>query len=213
MLLCVAHPVVYTGTGKLRQTFELPPEKRPATVPLLEIRRDPDHYVGVGDALALAKLAGFFGRAGKETHVRMGTDTSFTDLRDAPTVLIGAYSNQWTMQVANDLRFIFDRDTSGSVIRDRMNPAARWANGPAAEYVIVSRLFDSRTGELLIAAAGIAHYGTQMAGEFLTNAACLDQAVRDAPRDWHARNMQLVLRAEVIGKTPGPPQIAARWFW
>jgi hypothetical protein len=85
--------------------------------------------------------------------------------------------------------------------------------GLPSDYVVISRLFDSRTGEALITAAGIGHFGTQSAGEFLTNPAYMEQVVRGAPRDWHDRNMQLVLRAEVIGRTPGPPKVVASWFW
>lgn len=49
LLLCVAHPVVYHLRGRSRETSE-------PLVPLADIVRDPDHYVGVGDALALILL-------------------------------------------------------------------------------------------------------------------------------------------------------------
>ena len=216
VILCVAHPVVYTLSPRLRQALQLPPGERPAQAPVDEIVRDPDHFVGVGDAMTVARLAGFFGRAGKATQIRVGTDTTFTDLRNSPAVLIGAYSNQWTMQVANDLRFVFDRDGAATLVRDRMNPAEQWVytrTNPPTDYVIVSRIFDSRTGGVLITAAGLSHFGTQAAGEFLTNPGYFEQAVGNAPADWPRRNLQLVLRAEVIGKTPGPPKVLASYFW
>lgn len=44
------------------------------------------------------------------------------------------------------------------------------------EYVIVSRLFHPKTGKLLFALAGITQYGTQAAGEFVTDAGLLEDA-------------------------------------
>jgi hypothetical protein len=214
VLLCVAHPIVYHLSGKSRDA--LAAQEPPASFPSSDLVRDPDHYVGVGDALALARLNAFFTQAGKTAQVRIGTDTSFTDLRNFPAVLIGAYTNQWTMQVTSDLRYVFDRSSSAIFVRDQMNPAQRWAfrsHAPATDYAIISRIFRSRTGELVIAAAGLSHYGTQVAGEFLTNAGLLEAALRDAPPDWPRRNLQIVLEAEVIGQTPGPPKVVARWFW
>jgi hypothetical protein len=215
VLVSVAHPAVYTLTGKTRELMQLPAEQRPAEAPTSGIVRHPDHYVGYGDALTMANLTGFFARRGKPAQLRLGADTSFTDLRSSPAVLIGAYTNQWTM-LTDGLRFVFDREPGGVLIRDRMIPSQRWRHettDPPSDYAIVSRLFDSRTGEVLVVAAGLSHFGTQMAGEFLTNPEHLAQAVRNAPPDWHARNMQLVLWAEVIGKTAGPPRVLASWFW
>jgi hypothetical protein len=97
-----------------------------------------------------------------------------------------------------------------------MDPGRRWTyeeKRPAWDYAVISRVFDSRTGEPLVSGAGLGHYGTSAAGEFLTSAECMEEAVRGAPPDWPARNLQLVLRAEVIGRTPGPPKVVANWFW
>jgi len=209
VLLCVAHPVVYHLSGRSR-------ESPPALVPLTDIVRDPDHYVGVGDALALAQLSSFFTRAGKSSQVRIGDETSFADLRNSPAILIGAYTNQWTMQITKDLRFIFDREEGQILVRDQMAPGHRWVytrTNPPTDFVIVSRIFGSKTGELVIVAAGLSHYGTQVAGEFLTNAAYLEEALRGAPPAWQSKNVQFVLRAEVIGKTSGPPRVLATHYW
>ncbi len=42
--------------------------------------------------------------------------------------------------------------------------------------MIVSRLFHPKTGKLLFALAGITQYGTQAAGEFVTDAGLLEDA-------------------------------------
>ena len=141
----------------------------PKTLSTDLLTRDPDHYVGLGDAFALAQLNSYFKGRGKATDVRIGNDVSFADLRQGPVVLIGAFTNQWTMQMTRDLRFVFDHVGSDAVLRDQQNAEQYWrrSTGETGDYVLVSRVFDSKTGNLVITAAGIGHLGTQMAGEFL----------------------------------------------
>jgi hypothetical protein len=211
VLLCVAHPVVFRVSGGSRDAWDA--GAPPQTVPLSDLGRDTDHYVGFGDAMAMSGLSAFFARHGKAVQTRIGTDTSFTDLRGSPAVLIGAYTNQWTVELTGDLRFVFDRADNVPCVRDRMNPAQRWVYQRGGDYAILSRVFNSKTGEIAIAAAGLSHYGTQLAGEFLTNAGYMELAVREAPPDWKTRNLQLVLHADVIGRAPGPPKVVASWYW
>jgi hypothetical protein len=185
-------------------------------VPSSQIVRDPDHYVGVGDSFALAQLAAWFGRARKPSQVRIGKETSFTDLRDSPAVLIGAYTNQWTLEVTRDCRFVFDREGNTVFVRDRVNQAQRWVRietTPPSDYAIISRLIDSKTGGIVVVGAGLAHAGTYMAGDFLTNPAALNAALLPAPPGWESKNLQVVLQCEVIGQTPGPPKVLAAHFW
>jgi len=61
--------------------------------------------------------------------------------------------------------------------------------------------------------AGIEDYGTQAAGEFITDPTYVNAAFRDAPRDWHKRNIQLVLHTRIIEETPGPANVVARQIW
>lgn len=215
VLLCVAHPVVFTVRSPTRDNLaqSTPPE----TVPASDIIRDGDNYVGFGDAFALAHISGFLNRKGKEVSIRMGNNISFAELRDHPAVLIGAFTNQWTMEMMSSLRFVFDWVEGTPVIKDQMHYSERiWRRDPARpnmDYVILSRIVDSRTGDVLITAAGLAHAGTYMAGEFLTNPEYFANAVKQAPSNWAERNVQLVLEGEVIGRTPGPPKVIDAWYW
>ncbi|HWR49937.1 MAG TPA: hypothetical protein VN428_02450 [Bryobacteraceae bacterium] len=213
VLLCVAHPVVFTVRRPTRDAIvqNSPPE----LVPSGDISRDGDNYIGYGDAYALAQLSGFFNRKQKPVSIRMGNDIAFADVRAQPAVLIGAFTNQWTMQLTSNLRFVFDLVDGQPIVRDQIEKQV-WARDPAKpnlDYVILSRIFDSRSGDAVITAAGLAHAGTYMAGEFLTNPTYFEQAVRQLPDDWESRNLQLVLMAEVIGKTPGPPKVVASAYW
>lgn len=77
---------------------------------------------------------------------------------------------------------------------------------------MISRLVRSETGQLVVAASGITQYGCTVAGELISNVTYLEQALRDAPGDWRKKNLQIVLRLKVVGKTPGPPEIVATYF-
>lgn len=104
---------------------------------------------------------------------------------------------------------------------DRQNPASHdWEIGNVwpewkipQDYAIVSRVLNSSTGKAVVTAAGITHFGTAVAGEFLVNPDYLKQALRSAPSDWAKKNMQVVLTTRVIQGTAGPPQVVAVYFW
>jgi hypothetical protein len=175
-----------------------------------------NQYMTIGDAYASVALTSLFARKGKLYQLRYGTDLSFSDLRYQPSILIGAFGNAWTMQTTNDLRFVFDKHPT---IRDRsdnrlytlpnMTPDGRTPE----DYAIVSRVFDSNTGELLIVAAGITQYGSRAAGEFLTSPQLLAALAAESSGDWPKKNLQVLLHTKIVGDTPGPPTIVKKYFW
>lgn len=173
-------------------------------------------FTCIGDAYASVVLSSLFARKGKLYQMRYGADLSFGDLRYQPSILIGAFNNDWTLQTTNELRFIFDKHP---IIRDRSDnqlyaPADFKEDGRTTEdYAIISRVFDSKTGELLIAAAGITQYGTRAAGEFLTSADLMKTLAAKAPSDWPKKNLQILLRTKVVDDMPGPPSIVKAYFW
>lgn len=232
VLVCLGQPKTYNFTARtqsaLDEWFENAEEPRD---PPAEIARVPlsafvpmwDRYIGLGDAQALARVSWLFGTNGKRIQVRGGRSISLADLRGKPAVLIGAFSNQWTMGLTGELRFYFDVDykNSAEVVRDRQNPAKTdWKVVNAwpywrvpVDYAIVSRVLDPTTEQMVVVAAGITHYGTQAAGEFLTDPAYFAEAVKRAPHDWSRKNMQIVISAKVMTGAVGPPQVMAVHFW
>ena len=77
----------------------------------------------------------------------------------------------------------------------------------------MSRIRNSTTEQTVVIAAGITHYGTSAAAEFLTNPTYFAEAVKNAPSDWSRKNMQVVLKAKVMSGTAGPPEVMAFDFW
>jgi hypothetical protein len=179
----------------------------------------PDSYVGVGDAYALAEIARFLSTRGKPWRLLTVHETPSQDLKSGPLVLIGSYSNPWTLKLTQNLRFVF-APLLELAIRDKFHPGNEWkvANitppGKASEdYAIVSRFLSPEAGEPVIVVAGVTNLGTQAAGEFIASPEMLAAALREAPRDWKHQNFQFVLHTNVIGNTPEHPTVVASYFW
>ncbi len=64
-----------------------------------------------------------------------------------------------------------------------------------------------------MALAGITQYGTQAAGEFVTDDEMLAAATRGAPAGWERKNVQFVLQVPVMEGVPGRPQVVAAHYW
>jgi len=60
---------------------------------------------------------------------------------------------------------------------------------------------------------GITHFATVAAGEFLTREEYFQQALAEAPSDWHRKNMQVGISADVISGAAGPPKVQETHFW
>ena len=201
--------LVYNATTTIFQS----PDLTGAAHDLVPVR---GQYTCIGDAYASVVLTSLFTRRGKLFQIRYGTDLSFGDLRYQPSILIGAFNNVWTLQTTNDLRFVFDKHPT---IRDRSDnrlytlPNLTPEGRTPEDYAIVSRVFDSKTGELLIAAAGITQYGTHAAGEFLTSPQLLATLAVNAPSDWPKKNLQVLLHTKIVDDMPGPPSIVTTYFW
>ncbi len=213
-LLCTGSPDVW----KLNNRSEALASQAalPATIPSSELIHDVNHYVGWGDTLALAQLAAFFANHYKDPQIRLANDVSFSELSHSPVILIGARSNSWTMQLANNMRFVFEQSNEGRFLRDKAGSGKKWIfeqGPPKVDYVVISRIFESKTGRMIVLAAGLSHYGTQVAGKILTDPVSLRKALQNAPKDWNARNMQLVFRVEIFGSAAGEPVLEASNFW
>ncbi|SPE24802.1 conserved hypothetical protein [Candidatus Sulfotelmatobacter sp. SbA7] len=176
-----------------------------------------DQYVGGGDLVAAARVAGMLGRMGRASEVRVGNAISFQDLRNSPTVLIGYSSTQWK-DVTQDFRFYVD-DSDRGMIRDNGKPTEWYPHNITRDfhtdedYAVVSRAFLPQTHSMLILISGCTQYGTEGAADLITHPELLAGALREAPAGWQHKNLQLVLRMQVIANAPASPQVVAAHFW
>lgn len=171
-----------------------------------------DTYVTVGDAAATARIASFLSLRKKSYDMRFGGDISVGDLRERPAILIGGFNNSWTLEMTDNLRFVFAYQYQ---IQDRFDKRRNWKPDQdfTEDYAIISRILNSKTGEILITAAGIGHAGTRAAGEFLTSPKDIDSLMLAAPRGWEKRNLQIVLHTSVINGSPNHSEVIATYYW
>ena len=180
-------------------------------------------HIAYADATALTRITSVLSARHKSFRTRLQLSGKLEDLKEGPAVLIGGFNNSWTLRLTGQLRFRFARnpETHISWIEDRENPKAmKWFHEMTApytsvqeDYAIISRVLDPTTGRMVVTASGLAKFGTEAAGEFLTNPIYMEQIPKQGPKDWDRRNIQLVIRSTVIGRSSGPPQIIAAQFW
>lgn len=177
-----------------------------------------DFGVAAGDADDAVRLSTLFGRIGKPDQVRIGSNFSYADLSNSPTVLIGGFDDEWTMNLMSKLHFAFVDDGDSHLAIQEQTPHGRrwpWQNVEKVhkDYAVVTRLVNSATGQFTVIVAGCSGSGTEAAGEFVTNEAILAEGVQSLPRGWQNRNLQLVLETHVADGTPEPAKVIASYSW
>jgi hypothetical protein len=227
MIYC-GQPVVYFLSREIRDRYGSPSKAGASPLPIppeatlrgSDVIPVTEQFVGIGNAHSAALLAGFFARRGKAVEFRYASDISFSDLRGRPAVLIGAFSNLWTLEMTTQFRFVFEREGGVGRIRDRSEEdrvyqlTQQAPDGKTPEdYALVTRQLNLATGHVLITAAGISQYGTRAAGEFLTDPRLLEPALAKLTPDWPRKNVQVLLHTTVYRNTPAAPRVLAAQEW
>lgn len=176
------------------------------------------------DLNPIVNVAGLLQANGKKYSLKGEGTTNLMDLREGPTVFIGAFDNAWTLRLTKPLRYHFvnDDEMTQLGIVDSSNPGSspwmvdrpqQMATNNYRDYAIVARFTDSTTGKLAVIAAGVGRGGTIVAGEFLTDPDYLAGLMRAARAAGNKRNMEIVLSTQIIGGEPGSPKVEATYFW
>ncbi len=178
----------------------------------------------IDDVYSTIKVGGVLQSSGKQYSLKGEGATNLADLRNGPTVFIGAFDNAWTLRMTNQLRYHFANDaemTKMSIV-DRTAPSqTQWvldrsvqmATNNYRDYAIIARFTNSDTGKLAVVVAGIGRGGTIAAGEFLTDAGEIAQLQRAAQAAGNKKNIEVVLSTEIIDGEPGTPKMEGAYFW
>jgi hypothetical protein len=193
------------------------------TPPVNTIDLQNSEKVAFADATALARVTSLLVSHNRPYRIRFQMSSKLEDLRDGPAVLIGAFNNSFTLRLTGPLRFSFlmNPETRVNRIQDHTDPEnPKWSDDMTApyqnlkqDYAIVSRVVDPTTGRVVVTASGLAKFGTEAAGEFLTSRSALDEMAKGAPKDWDHKNMQIVIGTDTVGRSAGPPHVLATYFW
>jgi hypothetical protein len=187
---------------------------------------DSSQTVPFSDTVTIARVVGALEARRKNVVIRRGNSSSFSDLREGAVVLIGAFNNVWSLRFTRPLRYslALDPDQHLIYIRDAKDPSSRswsWgtnqprepatgANSPRIQdFALISRIRDSETGHVVVVIGGLYTYGTEAAGELLTNPELMQEISKETRLNGAAHNLQIVLGTTVTDGTPGPPKVLA----
>jgi len=175
----------------------------------------------IDDLNPIVRVAGLLQSNGKKYSVKGEGATDLMDLRNGPTVFIGAFDNAWTLRLTANLRYHFANNpemTDFGIVDSTKPGESGWVvdrlqqmtTNNYRDYAIVARFIDGTTGKLAVVAAGVARGGTRVAAEYLTDPADLAQLERAAG---NKKNMEVVLSTQIIDGEPGTPKVEASYFW
>jgi len=231
-VICVEQPLrifKFTGprTDELNEKMEGSPSIPPApddvkersTVKLSELDPIGGWYFTHGVLMATARISELLGAKGKPFQILGDRNTSYHDLRGRPAILLGQLNNQWTLGLTTGLRYYLGKNAANRSyeVHDRRNSGKVIAFTPQSnrteEFAIVSRILDVSTEKAVITATGATSFATIAAVDFLTHANYMQEAFRGAPSNWYRKNIEVVIKATVVGGSPGPPRAIATYFW
>jgi hypothetical protein len=175
----------------------------------------------IDDLNPIVRVAGLLQSNGKKYTLKGEGATNLMDLRNGPTVFIGAFDNAWTLRLTAPLRYHFADNPEMTDFRivDSTNPGQpgwvvnrlqQMTTNNYRDFAIVARFTDSTTGKLAVIIAGVARGGTRVATEYLTDPTDLAQLERAAGGK---KNMEVVLSTQIIDGEPGTPKVEASYFW
>lgn len=231
VLICISSPVVYEPNESLYAKADQAhpglydrPEKR-AVNPLqlepntpiewkdFELRAD--IFVNKVHIYNAALLSVLFERLHKASQVKVGSDFSYNDLQNSPTVLLGAFENPWSIRMAADLPYYLDDENY--TIAEKGGQRRVWRIEPVAvntkDFAIVARLLNSKTGQFQVIIAGIDIPGTEAAGKLVTSHDILSVALRSAPSGWQNKNLEFVIETDVIDRSDSSMRVVAVKAW
>lgn len=228
VLMAVANPLVYHPSSRavrlnnqrlgptpvpIQRPLQLPPEELSGS----DMIAVPDQYVGYGDTVAATKISSLLASHSVMVHLQPSIRIDFADFREAPAVLIGAFTNQWTLEFTQKLRFYFGYDAHGApAILDAANASQSWGipekedNGRSPEdYFMICRLADSASSKFVMIVAGLTQFGTEAAARFMVDSGRLDKTLQSVGNGWQQRNLQILFHAKVIGNAPSAAELVA----
>jgi hypothetical protein len=216
-LIKSAEPVlIVVGPGNRAKTTS--PETE--TTSFGDYTTSPNHHISFASATALANVAGVLHQREIALVIKEEAETSLTDMHSRALILIGATNNAWTMRLVGPLRFHFTpspmvriQDTKNLQNTDWSIDFSKPFSSVSTDYAIVARYYDPTTEGPVMVIAGIGPYGTEAASVFVVTPQYLEQVARQLPVGWENKNIELVLKTEVIDGKAGPPALVSSTVW
>ncbi len=172
----------------------------------------PDPFLSFGSSLAVGRIAATLNAHGRQYRVQSAASTTLAQITDSPAVLIGAYNNQWTQRFLRPLRFHFQAQPLEQIV-DSASPGKVWERDGSkpfdqtTDYAIVARFREASTANVIVVLAGLQRFGTDAASQFVVNPTLLQELNRRVGTNWRDKNIEIVLKVDVVDGRVGAPQI------
>lgn len=177
-----------------------------------------ESYLSFGSSLALARVASLLSMHGRDYEPLPAAWLTLDQIRQNPVVLIGAYNNNWTERLLAPLRYHFSAEPNEAIV-DGWHPEVRWVRdasksfGNTPDYGVVARFRNTSTDSMVVVVAGLQRYGTDAASQFVVSPRFLDALDRRAGPGWAKKNVEAVIRVDVVNGSAGAPAIERVYVW
>jgi hypothetical protein len=188
-------------------------------IPIPQFRDWP--AVSWADGVEMTRITEILSRHNKTILLRPSDTVTLADLRNGPVVMVGVLENSWSLRLVSKLRFHPRMDSVNQKmwIEDSQHPERKDWSYPWGvaysesndDYALVTRTRNPLSGQISVQIGGLGLHASQAAGEFITNPInmnSLSTTLRDPNR-----NVQIVLKVNVIKGEAGPPQVVADYYW
>ena len=175
-------------------------------------------YLSFENGLAMGRVAALVNARNADYRIQSASETTLAQIRESPTVLVGAYNNLWSQRLLAPLRFHFNV-RSDEAILDSFHPEKRWARDASKpftqtpDYAIVARFRNPSTDSFVVVVAGLQRFGTDAASRFVVSSRLLDAFNSQVGYNWTDKNLEVVLRVDVVDGKAGAPMIEATHIW
>jgi hypothetical protein len=164
------------------------------------------------DIEASLRIANLLGVMQRKVNARSTNELPFVDLQNSPVVLVGAYDNYWTLKLAKDLPFFFDRverihERDGA--RRTWTSVARADNTIVEDYAIVFRLAASEDHGPVIGVAGLTSCGTRAAAAIVTDPERIRLLMPKSSASLSTGNYEVVLHTSLQNCVPTTIKVVA----
>ena len=177
-------------------------------------------FVSMQIASAISQVSSATEHYGTSTQLASAATASLPDLREHSVALLGGYNNQWTLRFVRPLRYHFvEGDGIREIIVDGAQPTTRWERdsslpySSADDYALVARFRDSTIDGWVVVLAGLGRNGTEAAAQFATSPHYLELLKDRLGNGFATRNVEAVLKVNVIDGKTGAPTILAVHSW
>jgi hypothetical protein len=181
--------------------------------------RDIDYtFVSMQIASAINQLGLTIDESGTTAQLLPSASTALPDLREHSIILLGGYNNQWTMRLLDPLRFHFAGGTAETIV-DRQQPQTQWRRdqslpySSADDFAIVARFRDPTIDGWVVVLAGIGRNGSEAAAQFATSPHYMQLLRNHVGKGFADKNLEAVLKVNVIDGKTGAPSILAVHVW